>query len=100
MPRGKAKCNRPLGAGSGDRCYLGQGHRGPCKPKRRVDVVNAKRRQQYRAAVEFQGGTVRGYSHERDWLVPRPATFAPLDSFCWEAEQCAERRIFCGHHMG
>ena len=26
-------------------------------------------------------------------LVPRPATFAPLDNFCWEAEQCAERRL-------
>jgi integrase len=26
------------------------------------------------------------------YLVPRPATFAPLDNFCWEAERYAERR--------
>jgi hypothetical protein len=26
-------------------------------------------------------------------LVPRPATSAPLDSFCWEVEQRAERRL-------
>ena len=29
----------------------------------------------------------------RSTLVPRPATFALLDNFCWEAERYTERRV-------
>ena len=36
---------------------------------------------------------VRGHAPVVRRLVPPPATFAPLDNFCREAEQCAERRL-------
>ena len=46
-----------------------------------------------RGGLDQPGGAARFIRTGRESTSVATGTFAPLDNFCWEAEQCAERRI-------